>query len=228
MKLLILATVLLLATSVNAQFAIIADKDGFVNVRGEAKTGNNIIDTLKNGHLIYCLENEGNWTDIDYSDNGKSSNGYVYKDRYIPVTKYTSIPVVQQRPTTIKLAMGDIEISIKTSNFDQTKHKITYHEEFKGQVYLIDDKHVWGADGGMPTMEYQSISIRIGEKIIELPQNAIGNLFQPNLEHTKANYDKATKTLYLQSTNSDGAGGYVVLWKITNGAYVEQYVTEGF
>lgn len=228
MKLLLLATVLLLATSVNAQFAIIADKDGFVNVRSEPQTGNNILDTLNAGHLIYCLENEGNWTDIDYSDNGKSANGFVYKDRYIPVTKYTSIPVVQRLPTTIKLAMDDIEISIKTGNFDQTKHKITYHEEFKGQVYLIDDKHVWGADGGMPTTQYQSISIKIGENTIDLPQNAIENLFQPSQEYIKANYDKATKTLYLHASNSDGAGGYVVLWKITNEVYVEQYVTEGF
>jgi len=49
-----------LTLSVKGQFAVIADKDGYVNVRKETKIGNNIIDTLRNGHLIYCFENTDN------------------------------------------------------------------------------------------------------------------------------------------------------------------------
>ncbi len=48
------------------QFALIADKDGHRNVRKEGKAGNNVVDTLHNGHLIYCFETKDNWTNIDY------------------------------------------------------------------------------------------------------------------------------------------------------------------
>jgi len=58
MKKIILVTVLVLCSvSGFGQFAIVNDKDGYVNVRSSPKIEkNNIIDTLHNGSIVYVLK----------------------------------------------------------------------------------------------------------------------------------------------------------------------------
>lgn len=228
MKNLILIILLGFSLGVKGQFAIIKDKDGFVNIRNESKTGNNIIDTLNNGHLIYCFEDNGNWTNIDYNKNGKELNGYLYKDRYSLISIFQEIPISKKNETEVKLGKDTIEITITRGAFDKTKHKLKYFRDNKDQIELIDNKKYWGTDGGLPKTEYKSISIKIGSQNINLPPKAIENLFEPFLYNTAANYDNTTNTLYIQSMNSDGAGGYFVIWKIVNGIYKERYIAYGF
>jgi hypothetical protein len=49
-----------------------------------------------------------------------------------------------------------------------------------------------------------------------------------NYHHTKVHYDKTSDILYIHAMNSDGAGGYVVIWKIEKGGYKERFVSHGF
>jgi len=39
-----------------AQFAIVADKDGFSNIRDSAGLESKVVDTLHNGHFVYCFK----------------------------------------------------------------------------------------------------------------------------------------------------------------------------
>lgn len=55
----------------SAQFVIVSDKDGYVNVRENADTQSKITDKLNNGHLIFCFENKSDWTNIDNTHNNK-------------------------------------------------------------------------------------------------------------------------------------------------------------
>jgi hypothetical protein len=71
----------------------------------------------------------------------------------------------------------------------------------------------------VPKVAYRHIRIRIGDKQIEVAKKEIANLFEPNLDLTKVNYDKQSDKLYISSINSDGAGGYAVLWMIKEGNY---------
>jgi len=58
MKRIILVIILgLCSVEIFGQFAIVNDKDGYVNVRSSPKIEkNNIIDTLHNGSIVYVLE----------------------------------------------------------------------------------------------------------------------------------------------------------------------------
>lgn len=69
------------------------------NVRSTAEIGNNIMDTLKKGHLIYSYATNGNWINIDYSKDKKSLNGQVYKDRVELVSEYQNIPILTRKTT---------------------------------------------------------------------------------------------------------------------------------
>lgn len=112
--------------------------------------------------------------------------------------------------------------------FEKSKHIFSFYKGTKNQLELIDNKQYWGCDGGYPTTEYKSLEVYIKEKKILLSNEALENLYQPNLFNTEVNYDKVNDILYFQSSNSDGAGGYNVIWKIEKGIYKFRYVTYGF
>lgn len=208
-----------------AQFAVVADKDGYTNIREEGKKESKIIGTLQNGQLIYCFETpENNWTSIDYNSN--ENNGYIYKDRYIFVTDFSKIPLLLKSQNSARFSKANIEIYITKKSFNKSKHKFIYIPE--NRIKSIDGKNYWGRDGGMPQTEYQSIEIKLDNKSIFLPASALENIYEPNLEYTVVNYDEKNKIIYIQSSNGDGAGGYEVIWKIENGVYKGRFITYGF
>jgi hypothetical protein len=225
----ILTYILLISSSICfGQFAIVNDKDSLLNVREDPTTSSRIIDRLRNGHMIYCFEDEGNWTNIDYTKNKIELHGFVYKDRYLVVSKFPALIKTRQTDSFITFKMDSLEVTITQGKFDKTKHKFKYLKDYPTQLELIDNKKYWGRDGGMPTMQYEDISIKIGDKIYSLPFMALEGLYQPSIYSAKVNFDKTNNTIYVQTFNSDGAGHYDVIWKIENGIYVDRLIALGF
>jgi hypothetical protein len=210
------------------QFAIVYDTDHYCNVRSSSGKHNNSIDKLENGHLVYAFPDQSNWVAIDYSKGNKELDGLVYKDRLVFVANYLKIPVLKTEQNTIKFKKDSIEVVLVKQKFVKAKHKFSFYKEAKDQIVRIDNKQYWGKDGGVPTTEYQSIEITFGKKKVLLPKEAIENLYEPSLDSTQVNYDNANDIIYIQSMNSDGAGGYEVIWKIEKGVYKERYVAYGF
>lgn len=211
-----------------AQFAIVSDKDGAVNVRLEANANSKITSSLQNGHLIYCLEHKGNWTNIDYTSKGKDLNGYVYKDRYQLIDNFPAIPLIAKNKTSVMLKKDSIEIMISQSKFENNKHHFTYNKDAPGQIELIDNKKYWGTDGEIPAIQFEKIIISIGTKKIILPKQALAGLYEPSIYSAAVFYDQQTNTLYITTMNSDGAGAYEVVWKIENGIYKDRLIAYGF
>lgn len=210
------------------QFAIIYDKDGYCNVRSASEKGNNVIDKLPNGYLVYVFEKNGNWTNIDYTKNNEDLNGQVYKDRLILIVSYQNIPLVTKDKSRTVLKKDSLQIVLTEQNFGPTKHKFTYNKEYKSQIHLIDNKKYWGTDGGLPKTEYKFIEVYIGKRKVTLPKSALENLYEVSLYNSKVNYDTANDIVYIHSLNSDGAGGYFVIWKIEKGIYKERFIASGF
>ncbi|WP_051951551.1 hypothetical protein [Flavobacterium sp. ASV13] len=211
-----------------AQFAVIKDKDGYVNIRTETSKGNNISDKLNNGFVVYCFEPKNNWINIDYSKNNKDRNGYLYKDRVQYLSEFMTIPLVKETQTKVLFKKDGFDISIESRNFESNSAKLTFLEKDKSILKKINGKAFWGTDGGIPKKTYKSITIVIDNKTIELPKNSFDDLFEPSLYNTKINYDKKNDILYITSSNSDGAGGYEIVWVIEKGKYKERKIAFGF
>jgi hypothetical protein len=211
------------------EFAVINDKDGFVNVRSSNKIEeNNIVDKLENGFVVSHFGAEGNWILVDYEKNGKDLNGYIYKSRIKNISNFTEIPKENTSTNEITFSNKNFEIKIIEKQFDKTKHSFKYYNENPNQLNEIDGKEIFGTDGNIPKMEYKNITISFKNNIIELPKESIENLYEPNFEYTKCNYNEKEKALYIQSMNSDGAGGYVVIWIIKNGEYINRITSVPF
>ncbi len=89
---------LLLSTNTlfTQEFAVIDDPDGFTRVRKENNSHSKILDTLKNGHLVFIMNPEGNWWNIDYASNKDELKvGYIYKDLFKFISTFEEIPVLK-------------------------------------------------------------------------------------------------------------------------------------
>ena len=210
------------------EFGVVNDKDGFVNVRSSQEIRNNITDKLDNGFIVSHFEAEGNWILIDYKKNGKELNGYVFKNRIKGLTEYTKIPKTKTSENHTKFSNQKVNINIFEKKFDKTKHTYKFYKGNPNQINKIDGNDIFGTDGRIPKKEYSSLEIEIDNLKLSIPKKGIKNLYEPNPEFTLVNYDKKSETLYIQTLNGDGAGGYAVLWIIEKGKYKTRIETIPF
>jgi len=199
-------------------FAVINDKDGYVNVRKEKSVHSKVLKKLDNNTLIFVLEYDkayyGNWI---YADN----EGYIYNDRVKWIEKLPKIAKGITKGNTIVFEGKEIQVTLSTEKFDKSKHSFKYHKEYRDIIEKIDGKPFWGTDGNMPKREYKSIEVKIRGKQVSIPQSAYNDLYESYLytEFNSVHYDKDNDILYIVALNGDGAGAYMVCWQIEKGVY---------
>jgi hypothetical protein len=222
---------LMLGSEAFAQFAIVVDKDSFVNVRSGPGKDSAIVDSLKNGDVIYMFEGENNWMIVDYelNTNGFKSfkSGYIHRSRVKLVESFTEIPGAKLNDSLLVFQWDTCRLQITEKSFKSKKHHLTYLQ-LEGGDYIvnkIDGKEFWGTDGDIPKSQYGKCQLKLGKQMLNLPTQT---LYNPNLYLTRLYIDRSSITLYLSAFNSDGAGGYVVLWVIKNGQFKQQFVDYGF
>lgn len=225
---LIIGFIILLTNTLAGQIAIIDDPDGYCYVRSSAEKANNIVTKLNNKQFIYCFKSNNNWLNVDYQGNKELLNGYIYQDRVKFISTFPAIPQISKKQLEIIFSKNDIKVLITITKFNKQTASLTYMKNSDRYISKINGKYIWGTDGNMPKMTYASIIVTIAGQRIMLPINAFNDLFEPNFNNTKVNYDKANDILYISSSNSDGAGGYAVVWKIEKGVYKERFVCHGF
>ena len=199
-------------------FAVINDKDGYVNVRKEKSVHSKVLKKLDNNTLIFVLEYDkayyGNWI---YADN----EGYIYNDRVKWIHNFPQIAKGIAKGNTIVFEGKEIQVVLSTEKFDKSKHSFKYHKEYRDIIEKIDGKLFWGTDGNMPKREYKSIEVKIRGKQVSIPQSAYNDLYESYLytEFNSVHYDKDNDILYIVALNGDGAGAYMVCWQIEKGVY---------
>ena len=199
-------------------FAVINDKDGYVNVRKEKSVHSKVLKKLDNNTLIFVLEYDkayyGNWI---YADN----EGYIYNDRVKWIHNFPQIDKGIAKGNTIVFEGKEIQVVLSTEKFDKDKHSFKYHKEYRDVIEKIDGKPFWGTDGNMPKREYKSIEVKIRGKQVSIPQSAYNDLYESYLytEFNSVHYDKDNDILYIVANNGDGAGAYMVCWQIEKGVY---------
>ena len=198
---------------------IIKDIDGFVNVKSTPESTINITDKLPNYFVVYAFNAGSNWINVDYKKNGAALNGYIYKDRIKYISDFKTIPLKSNHNGKAILENEIVKIEITETDFIKENHKLTYHKNQKSQLDKIDDLKIFGKDGELPTRQYKSITVEFKEAKIQLASRALANLYEPSLFNSTANYDEVKNVLYISSSNSDGAGGYEVIWIIENYRY---------
>ena len=223
---------LLLSTNAFAQgpfgdYAVVKDKDGYVNIRAKENVKSKIVGTLPNNTLVYGFfdkeYNPTNWIEVD--------KGYVHQSRLKKISDFRAIEVKVQG-NSITIAGKGISVTLTKQPFDKTKHKITKKKHKEYSEYIIDGKRAQGLDGGLflPEDHYKSITVTINGKNVPIPKSAYDDLYEIGIWDTNnfAYYDKEDDILYIIAHNGSGANAYEVCWQIVKGEYKTRIIGEPF
>ena len=227
----------LLTTNAFAQgpfgaYAVVKDKDGYVNIRAKESVKSKIVGTLPNNTLVYTLfdttqDETGeeiffNWIAVD--------KGYVHKSRLKKVRDLPSIGKGKEQGNSITIAGKGISVTLTKQPFDKTKHKITKKKHKEYSEYIIDGKRVQGLDNDefLPKDHYKSITVTINGKNVPIPKSAYDDLYEIGIWDTNnfAYYDEEDDILYIIAHNGDGYLAYEVCWQIVKGEYKTRIIGE--
>ena len=206
-------------------FAVINDKDGYVNVRKGKSAQSKVLKRLNNKTIVFVYNydkaTDGNWI---YTD----EEGYIYNDRVKWIHKFPIIAKGIAKGNTIVFEGKEIQVILTSGKFDKSKHSFEYFKEFSTGIEVIDDALLYGTDGKMPTTEYRSIEINIHGKRVSLPKDAYSDLYEPtfSIDHNSVHYDKENDILYIVANNNYAERPYKVCWQIEKGVYKGRKVSE--
>ena len=227
----------LLTTNAFAQgplgdYAVVKDKDGYVNIRAKESVKSKIVGTLPNNTLVYAFfdttdDETGeeiffNWIAVD--------KGYVHKSRLKEVQVFPSIGRAKEQGNSITITGKGISVTLIKQPFDKTKHKITKKDLGGYDQLIIDGKEIYGGDDSLPQDHYKNITVTINGKNVPIPKSAYDDLYEIGLytDNNFAYYDKEDDILYIIAYNGDGANAYKVCWQIVKGEYKTRIVGEPF
>ena len=201
--------------------AIIKDKDGYTNVRKSASSKSAVVCKILDNEVFNTrsYDRKGNWVAITFNNKtGKEILGYIHSSRVLPLSK-------------IRYKGKDITFKVTLQPFQKDQHKITRstpsNPNSPSLVTAIDNLHVWGTDGGLPTTETASIKISINGSQIPVNQSLYANLYQMHADPPMI--CRQGKTYFIVQSNSDGAGSYQSIWVVSKktGCRIFVYDFEG-
>jgi hypothetical protein len=206
-------------------FAVINDKDGYVNVRKGKSAQSKVLKRLNNKTIVFAYNydktTDGNWI---YTD----EEGYIYNDRVKWIHKFPIIAKGIAKGNTIVFEGKEIQVVLTSGKFDKSKHSFEYFKDSPTGIEVIDDELPYGTDGKMPTTEYRSIELNIHGKQVSLPKDAYSDLYEPTFltDHNSVYYDKESDILYIVANNNYAERPYKVCWQIEKGVYKGRKVSE--
>ena len=217
----------LLTTNAFAQgpfgdYAVVKDKDGYVNIRAKESVKSKIVGTLPANTLVNVYF--WNWIPVD--------KGYIHKSRLKKVQDFPSIGKAKEQGNSLTIAGKGISITFTKQPFDKTKHKITKKRHKEYNELIIDGKKIYGLDNDefLPEDHYKSITVTINGKDVPIPKSAYDDLYEIGLytDNNFAYYDKEDDILYIIAHNGSGAFSYEVCWQIVKGEYKTRIIGEPF
>ena len=217
----------LLTTNAFAQtplgdYAVVKDKDGYVNIRAEENVKSKIVGTLPNNTLVYGFfdkeYNPTNWIEVD--------KGYVHQSRLKRIFDFRAIEGKVQGNSII-FDDKDVKVTITKQKFDKTKHKITKKGQGSYEQLIIDGKEIiYGESGSLTQDHYKSITVTMKGKNVPIPKSAYDDLYEIFYLDRFIYYDEEAEALYIYAVNGEAGLAYQVCWQIVKGEYITRIIGE--
>ena len=215
MILFILLTTNAFAQGPSGDYAVVKDKDGYVNIRAKENVKSKIVGTLPNNTLVYGFFdkefNPTNWIEVD--------KGYVHQSRLKKISDFRAIEVKVQGNSII-FDDKDVKVTITKQKFDKTKHKITKKGQGSYEQLIIDGKEIiYGESGSLTQDHYKSITVTMKGKNVPIPKSAYDDLYGIFYLNRSIYYDEEAEALYIYADNGEAGLAYEVCWQIVKGEY---------
>lgn len=205
------------AVNANSQVATIQDEDGYTNVRQKPNGKAKIIHKINEGEVFFIGEDTDGWVEVHFSSDMFSEDiirkglrsGYVHNSRILPLEAMS------------QYAGDDCTFQYVITPF--TKEGKTFQFEGNDKKYLdrINEDYFWGTDGGWPKTEVKELNISVKGKKIEVPDNLLADIYEINDDFECY---KVAENFIVHQFNSDGAGGYELVWVFDENGLVQRLV----
>ena len=213
----------LLTTNAFAQgpfgdYAVVKDKDGYVNIRAKENVKSKIVGTLPNNTLVYGFFdkefNPTNWIEVD--------KGYVHQSRLKKIFDFRAIEGKVQGNSVV-YDDKDVKVTITKQKFDKTKHKIIIKKHKYYEELIIDGKIPQGA-AFIPENHYKSIIVTMKGKNVSIPKSAYDDLYEIFYFSSSIYYDEEAEALYIFADNGEAGLSYQVCWQIVKDKYITRII----
>ena len=195
------------------QAAIIADPDGYTNVREQPNSKSKILYQVKNFEVFLISEQEGEWVEVFIPRNKFSI--YDTPEQYIRGFMHQSR--IRQLEN-LKIYTGtNFKFSYTIKTFNPEEHIIQWEDD--KYVTFIDGQYVWGTDGDFPKNEIAKIEIELDGRKIPISPTLYSNLFECDNNFKIYELDSV---FFIEQWNSDGAGGYLLVWTVNENGVVQR------
>lgn len=196
---------------------LVEDKDGFVNLRARGSLESKVAGKVLSGSVVTVEEVMGDWAKIS-DDSGEERDLFVHNSRLKKLDGWKQTAGAPDKDgNAARVKSGGMEAKVTASPFVAAEHKITKNKEIVKQV---DGHAIWGTDGDLPKKTL-ALTLTVDGKPVTLPAEATHDLYEPNMESLALlTPGKPGEHALVVMQNSDGAGGYTVVWAIAAGKYV--------
>ncbi|ENZ1199586.1 SH3 domain-containing protein [Acinetobacter baumannii] len=213
--------------ALHADFGLIQDKDGYVNVRENSSLSSKVTSKLNNNEIVSCvMDEETNNFCLVNASNG--ATGFVYKNRINNFSGYTSIKLSQYSREKVIYSDKNIivEVYAKKAISDPKLYKT-----FKGKYKYFNNKKFFGTDGSLPDnnfLQLDKIIVKEKDNRIEISRTELEQYFFPKDGIDEGKNELADFKIYylnnnifiLNTFNNGGAAAYNIVLNIKNGKLV--------
>lgn len=208
-KIILTFTLIVMISNLFGQVGVINDKDGFTNLREAPNIKSKVLYKIQDYELfLYEPEDLGvnaQWIKVyipknKYTlgcDEADNLIGYIHKSRFQTLEELN------------KYKGADFSFRYNLDTF-KIENKIVDYFDNKW-ISGINGRRYYGTDGDVPKNEILSIDVNVNETIISVPKILYQDLFE--LSNDFIVYKK-NDLFYVKQWNSDGAGGYLLIWAI--------------
>lgn len=213
--------------ALHADFGLIQDKDGYVNVRENSSLSSKVTSKLNNNEIVSCVMDEetSNFCLVN-ANNG--TTGFVYKNRINNFSGYTSIKLSQYSREKVIYSDKNIivEVYAKKAILDPKLYKT-----FKGEYKYFNDKKFFGTDGSLPDnnfLQLDKIIVKEKNNRTEISRSELEQYFflkdgidgdKNELADFKIYY--LNNNIYILNTfNNGGTAAYNIVLNMKNGKVV--------
>ena len=221
-----------ISTCIYADFGLIQDKDGYVNVRELADLSSKVISKQKNGEIVSCVDDIVN--NFCFINSSSGVNGYIYNNRINRFDSYNKIKLKKYDVKTVlyRNSLYTVEISSKDADLNSKN----YSKSLKGsELYsLYKGKAFYGTDGDLPTVNFLQLNrivVKIQEQKIIINSDQLENYFFPKDGLSSKNeladfqiYQKNNDLYIINSLSSGGAAQYNIALHIKDGKLMKNSV----
>lgn len=230
MKKIIWMTSLLISPLSFAQYALIQDPDGFVNVRAEASMQSKVISKLNNGEVVSIVDDFSEHH-FKYVINQKlpRDSGYIHESRLNEFNGFQKWTLDRSSTlqATFRNGKNSATVSTQHARFNPKDFKFKHAPKIE---QLYKNKPFFGTDATLPTpkdtLQLKNIDIQYNGQKISIPEQDLQYYFLPATPLSKGSlqdfaeaeiYSKGNELYFINTLASGGAMQYVLVIYIQNG-----------